>query len=263
MGSCYGDDRDRPLPDVKAFDRESVSNEDIVTALITTGGCIIKGVLAAEDLAAIEVDTRVHLLADKPWDGTFFPIQTRRVNGLASKSKTFMERVVCEKAYQDACDTLLSSSVSNWVGDAQEHSTSTPQLHNTIVFSIGPGAKPQPLHRDSMVHHIITERKDASQYTMGQDNAIGFFVAGKRTTKENGATRFIPGSHLWKHDTPPAEELSVYAELDPGDGFIMLASCFHGGSANTTMDQERLVYSCFMTKGYLRQVRNAQSLHHT
>ncbi|KIW36459.1 uncharacterized protein PV06_11275, partial [Exophiala oligosperma] len=60
------------------------------------------------------------------------------------------------------------------------------------------------------------------------------------TTKANGATRFIPGSHLWKHDTPPAEDLCVYAELEPGDGFIMLASCYHGGSANTTTNQERL-----------------------
>ncbi|KAL2859237.1 hypothetical protein BJX68DRAFT_226028 [Aspergillus pseudodeflectus] len=34
----------------------------------------------------------------------------------------------------------------------------------------------------------------------------------------------------------------------------MFSSCFHGGSANQTESEERLVYSCFMTKGYLRQV---------
>ncbi|KIW36009.1 uncharacterized protein PV06_11684 [Exophiala oligosperma] len=212
--------------------------------------------MSTEDLAAIEKDTRIHLLADKPWDGTFFPIQTRRVNGLASKSKIFMEKLVCYQAYQDACDTLLTSRVSNWVGDVQEHSTSKPQLNNTIVFSIGPGAKAQPLHRDDMIHHRVKERMESSHYTIGQDSAIGFLVGGKKTTKANGATRFIPGSHLWKHDTPPAEDLCVYAELEPGDGFIMLASCYHGGSANTTTDQERLVYSCFMTKGYLRQEEN-------
>jgi len=68
--------------------------------------------------------------------------------------------------------------------------------------------------------------------------------------------RFIPGSHLWSPETPPSEDLAFYAELEPGDGFMMLSSCYHGGSANTTKDQERLVYSCFMTKGYLRQVRD-------
>lgn len=50
------------------------------------------------------------------------------------------------------------------------------------------------------------------------------------------------------------EDQAVYAELSPGDAFMMLSSCYHGGSANKTDDEERLVYSCFMTKGYLRQV---------
>lgn len=51
------------------------------------------------------------------------------------------------------------------------------------------------------------------------------------------------------------EELTYSAELELGDGFIVLASCYHCGSANTTEDQEKLAYSCFMAKGYLRQVR--------
>ena len=36
----------------------------------------------------------------------------------------------------------------------------------------------------------------------------------------------------------------------------MLASCFHGGGANTTTDQYRLVFGTFMTRGYLRQEEN-------
>lgn len=174
------------LPEVTVFDSASVTNEEVVAALISAGGCVIKNAMSTEDLAAIEKDTRIHLLADKPWDGTFFPIQTRRVNGLASKSKIFMEKLVCYQAYQDACDTLLTSRVSNWVGDVQEHSTSKPQLNNTIVFSIGPGVKTQPLHRDNMIHHRVKERVELSQYTMRQDSAIGFFVAGKKTAQGMG-----------------------------------------------------------------------------
>ncbi|TVY32182.1 Dioxygenase [Lachnellula occidentalis] len=253
---AFNDDRDRPLPEVKSFDSATVTNEDIVAALVKAGGCVIKNVLTPDVLAEIEKDTREHITADKPWDGTFFPIQTRRVNGLASKSKIFMEKLVNNKILQDCSETMLSSTVQNWVGDVFETSTSHPQLHNTLVFSIGPGAAPQPLHRDDMVHHRVLQRKDSLDYTLGQDSAIGFFVGGKKTSKANGATRFIPGSHLWDHATPPSEELAVYAELEAGDGFIMLASCYHGGSANTTEDQERLVYSCFMTKGYLRQEEN-------
>ncbi|KAL1854025.1 hypothetical protein VTK73DRAFT_8824 [Phialemonium thermophilum] len=63
-------------------------------------------------------------------------------------------------------------------------------------------------------------------------------------------------SHLEDTTQPPDERDVVYAELDPGDGFIMLSSCYHGGSKNTTEDEERLVFSCFMTRGYLRQEEN-------
>jgi hypothetical protein len=37
---------------------------------------------------------------------------------------------------------------------------------------------------------------------------------------------------------------------------MMLSSCYHGGCANKTTDQERLLFSCLMTKGYHRQDEN-------
>ena len=72
-----------------------------------------------------------------------------------------------------------------------------------------------------------------------------------------GATRFIPGSHLWDYqEGPPREEQTVYAELNPGDVFMMLSGCFHGGSANTTKDEERVILSTFNCRGWLRQEEN-------
>ena len=34
---------------------------------------------------------------------------------------------------------------------------------------------------------------------------------------------------------------------------MMFASCYHGGGANTTLDEERLLLSCFIPRGWLRQ----------
>ena len=107
-----------------------------------------------------------------------------------------------------------------------------------------------------MIHHKQLPAITPDQYTFDRETAIGLFVAGKRTTKANGATRFVPRSHLQSTDTPPPDDSGCfYAELEPGDGFFMLASCYHGGSANTTESEERLLYGCFMTRGWLRQVR--------
>jgi len=99
---------------------------------------------------------------------------------------------------------------------------------------------------------------------------VCFFVAGKECTRRNGATRFVPGSHLWDFSQAPPlddnEECSgsdeslpspfAYAEMSPGDAFMMLGGVFHGAGANRTLDQERLVYAAFACRGFLRQEEN-------
>ncbi|KAL6240650.1 hypothetical protein RBB50_012477 [Rhinocladiella similis] len=245
-----------PPSPVSVFDAASVTSDQVVKALVNDGGCVIKNILSPSDLAAIEKNTRPYIDADKAWDGEFFPRETRRVMGLAGKSSVYMQHIVFNQIYQDVCEKILSSSYGCWVGKEWKQSISKPQLNNAAVLSIGPGARDQELHRDSMIHHLRTKACDPSTFDLNQETGIGFFVAGKRATKANGATRFIPGSHLWDHNVPPNEDLVYYAELEAGDGFMMLASAYHGGSANTTTKEERLIYSAFMTKGYLRQEEN-------
>lgn len=244
-------------PDVPDFNSKTATPEEVVQGLIRSGGCILRNAASLEELAAIEADTRPWIDKDLEWKGDeSFPRETRRVCGLATKSKAYMEVVVANKLYQDVCNILLSSTFKMWKGDELMTSTAAPQLNNTFLFSIQPGAADQGLHRDDIIHHNHLPAITADEYKVGRDLGIGYFVAGKRTTKSNGATRFIPGSHLWGPIEPrPTEDLCVYAELNLGDAFIMLASAYHGGSANKTTDQERLIYSCFMTKGMLRQVR--------
>lgn len=107
------------------------------------------------------------------------------------------------------------------------------------------------IHHNSPLPAILSE-----DYNSRRDTGINFFVAGRRTTQANGATRFIPGSHLWASETTPDESLCVHAELGPGDGFMMLHSVLHGGSANTTENEYRLLFCAIMIRGYLRQEEN-------
>lgn len=92
-------------------------------------------------------------------------------------------------------------------------------------------------------------------WTAGHDDSLGVFVLGIKMTIENGATRPILGSHLWSDDIEPdSSSLAIaYAEIDVGEAAFMLASTYHGGSANNTTDQNRLLYAMFMCKGTLRQ----------
>lgn len=145
-----------------------------------------------------------------------------------------------------------------WYGKEKQWCRAAPQLNTAIAFSVGPGEVDQPLHRDDHCHH--NNLTEISQYPLDnlqqRETLLGYFFALKKTTKENGATRFIPGSHLWGKDREPSDHLAFYAELNPGDAFFMLGSCYHGGSANKSRNEERLVVGVFSTKGYYRQEEN-------
>jgi ectoine hydroxylase-related dioxygenase (phytanoyl-CoA dioxygenase family) len=63
---------------------------------------------------------------------------------------------------------------------------------------------------------------------------IGCVTALTKTTKENGATILVPGSHKWPADRPAYDEEAVPAELEPGDAVIFLGNLYHAGGANIT-----------------------------
>lgn len=243
---------------VDEFESITATAKDITASLIKNGGCIVRNLVSRDNIDTINTDVRPWLEIDQSSSFTkssFVLPLTRRVVALPGKSKAFMESVPGNELYQEVCSNLLDSRYEYWVG--QKHSTgvSKPHLNNTIVFSIQPGSKSQELHRDDMNHHArLPALKSHDEYIVGRDASVGLFVAGKKANKANGVTRFIPRSHLWATSQRPTEDLAVYPTLAAGDAFIMLASCYHGGSANTTSDEERLLFSCFMTKGILRPV---------
>ncbi|KAG0649924.1 Dioxygenase himG [Hyphodiscus hymeniophilus] len=232
---------------------------DVVEGLRKVGGVIIRGALTPTQVCQIEKDLRPHIEADLPWTAgnDFFPPTTRRAFGLCAKSPTAATDIIGNELYQAVCEEFLTTKSYPWYGDRNTLNVSPPQVNNTIAFSVRPGDSfDQPLHRDDDIHYADRPRVDVYPRTNSREYGVGFFVAGTKTTKANGATRFIPGSHLEATEQPSDEAFARYAELNMGDGFIMLSSCYHGGSANTTENEERLLFSCFMTRGWLRQEEN-------
>jgi ectoine hydroxylase-related dioxygenase (phytanoyl-CoA dioxygenase family) len=75
-------------------------------------------------------------------------------------------------------------------------------------------------------------------------------------TIENGATRFVPGSHAWEPGRAPAatDEVAT-AVLAPGSVMFYLGSLWHGGGANQT-SQPRLGVILEYAAGWLRQQEN-------
>ncbi|KAH8696545.1 hypothetical protein BGW36DRAFT_297726, partial [Talaromyces proteolyticus] len=205
---------------------------ELVSALQVSGRVIVRNILTPEEIRQVESDVRPWLDQNRLWDGDLFPPETRRAFGLVRKSKTLCitDSRPCEK---------------------NEASSSKPQQNNTVVFSTGIGAHDQNLHRSA---HTSAA---AARHELGRHAGIGFIVSGKKTARQNNSTRFIPGSHLWDYtDRPASEDKTLFAELNPGDGFIILSGFFHGGSANKKVNEEILLPACFYTGSWMRHEEN-------
>ncbi|ODV57841.1 phytanoyl-CoA dioxygenase family protein [Ascoidea rubescens DSM 1968] len=236
---------------------EPVTSEKIAEKLEMYGGCVVKNYLSKDTCDQILKDIAPRIKEDKDWDGHFFPPETKRVTGMCIKSKTCAESFMNHPLNVDVSNKFLGRENAFWIGDKIVTGYSSPQHNSCITFSIGPGAKNQVLHRDDMIHHQI--KKSMDKYEYGSDSALGTVLClSDKATKKNGTTRFIPGSHKWGHFARPRDEDCVHAEMEKGDCFFMLASCYHGGSANVTKDEYRILTILFMTLGVNRQEENIQ-----
>ncbi|ORY29766.1 phytanoyl-CoA dioxygenase [Naematelia encephala] len=252
------------LPTVQRLPSTATVDE-VCEELKLAGGVIIERFLENEVLDQMEAELRPYLEAD--WtknkeivsEDSFLVSRTQRCAGFFGKSKTSALAFLTNKLWRGVSDKFMTDRYSYWEGPVRKTATCAPAVNNSIVFSVRPGAPNQPLHRDDIVQHYINEAIDVYPDLDSEhhrEGCIGLFIAGRPSTKANGATRFIPGSHLWAEDVPPLESQAFYAEMARGDACIILGSAYHGGSANTTEDEERLLFSSFMVRGYFRQEEN-------
>lgn len=116
-------------------------------------------------------------------------------------------------------------------------------------IDIGPGETPQPVHADDQLIPLPKPHPPTVCNTMW---ALTDF------TEANGATRLVPGSHLWDHSPDPfADYDTIPAEMPRGSVLVWHGSLWHGGGANHT-DERRVGIAMNYCAGYIRQQENQQ-----
>jgi ectoine hydroxylase-related dioxygenase (phytanoyl-CoA dioxygenase family) len=116
-------------------------------------------------------------------------------------------------------------------------------------IAIGPGERAQPLHSDDQVIPLPRPHPEIICNTMW---ALTDF------TEANGATRVVPGSHLFDQlPNPLNPPETVAAEMDKGSVLVFLGSLWHGGGANRTSER-RVGIAMNYCAGFLRQQENQQ-----
>jgi ectoine hydroxylase-related dioxygenase (phytanoyl-CoA dioxygenase family) len=219
--------------------RASEGPQKIHTAMLKAGGVVIEGFITPQTVAQLNKDIDCPL--EKLQKGStneleslqqFHGRQTKRLTNLVTLSKAFRDEVLDKDLLHDILKIVFAEdNESYWMSAAQ-------------AIEIHPGNAAQVLHRDQAQFRVFDLLG-----CDGPEAVVNFLIALTDFTEENGATRVIPGSHLWPdYSSMGAPEQTLPARMKAGDVFFMSGKTVHGGGANRTANVKRrglaLAFSC-------------------
>jgi ectoine hydroxylase-related dioxygenase (phytanoyl-CoA dioxygenase family) len=123
------------------------------------------------------------------------------------------------------------------------------QLNLGHLIVRGPGSKAQVMHRDegNWTTHMP---KPAPEMQISTMTALVDF------TKDNGATKVVPGSHRWPAVRRPDPSEVACAEMSAGSTVIYFGSTVHAAGDNVTEERWRLGLHMSYVLGWLRTEEN-------
>ena len=206
------------------------TGEEIAAKLAEDGYVIVTGMMSDDDVATARADLDRVLTTTKTGRNPFEGFSTQRVYALFAKTRTF-DQAATHPLLLDVLDRVLGHY----------------QLSAPVGIRIGPGEKAQILHCDDSIYPLAKPHPTVVVNTMWPLDPF---------TEENGATRFVPGSHLWEPGRHPTDADPVAtAAMMPGSAMFYLGSLWHGGGANQTA-RPRLGVILEYASAWLRQQEN-------
>jgi len=216
---------------MSTIEAATCTGQDVARRLLGDGYVIVSGMMSDRDLETARADLARVLDATPTGRNEFEGFATQRVYALFAKTRTFDQAAV-HPLLLDVLDEVLGHY----------------QLSAPVGIRIGPGESAQMLHRDDAIYPLTKPHPPVVVNTMWPLDPF---------TEENGATRFVPGSHLWEPGRHPTEAEAgdvAAAVMAPGSAMFYLGSLWHGGGANQT-DRPRLGVILEYAAAWLRPPR--------
>ncbi|MGE0825903.1 MAG: phytanoyl-CoA dioxygenase family protein [Candidatus Binatia bacterium] len=208
---------------------------DVVEVLKRDGAVIVRNLAAESLMDAIHAELRPFIDATAVGRDEFAGFRTQRTGSLVARSLSF---------HQLAMHPLILDTAAAMLGSYCQRF----QLHLTQVIKINPGEPAQALHQDQLVYSPF-------RFPKGMDCELHTMWALTDFTEENGATRVIPGSHLWEEERTPTPEETVPAAMPKGSVMLFTGAVTHGGGANRSQ-HPRMGIEVGYNLGWLRQEEN-------
>ncbi|KAL6720324.1 Dioxygenase swnH1 [Lecanora helva] len=228
--------------------------EDIIAVLERDGGLILTDLVSSQDITAVNNELEPYVQKARAETHAAYdlvPSTTVMVPGCVGKSPTIVKIAEFEVVDKLRNSILQKKCTATWENQTEEF-TISPLLNSSLTYHMSAGGPRQRLHRDDMIHGIYHD----GEYSLENETMLGFMIAGSKTTRANGATMAIPGSHKWNHTRVPKIDEVCFAEMDPGSAFVFLGTVYHGAGHNVVPDQVRKLYGLFFIPGTLRPEEN-------
>ncbi len=217
---------------------ETLSNdtdlETILEVFRRDGACIIKDILPAGMIDQTMDEVMPYVEKTRFGADDFTGRQTRRTGALVARSPACRD-IVTDRLVLGVANEFLAEFSARII------------LHLTQTIFIDPGQGAQTLHRDRLAWGGYIPREIEPQFNT--------MYALTDFTKENGATRVVPGSNHWDYKHRAEKDQICQAEMSAGSVLMYSGSVIHSGGENRS-DQSRLGLNITYCLGWLRQEEN-------
>lgn len=215
------------------FDSDA-STDDVLAAIHRDGGAVLEDALSAAMLTRFADELQPYLDAAPFGRDDFTGRRTQRTGALVARTPSCRNIVM---------DPRILGLAHAFLGPYTEKLT----IHLTQATNIHPGEVPQRIHRDREAWGTLIPPQIEPQFNTLW--AITDFTA------QNGATRFVPGSHRWPWDRMAEPDEIVQAEMRRGSVLLYTGSVLHGGGENRSREP-RLGLNLTYCLAWLRQQEN-------
>ena len=209
----------------------STNITESIDSIRTQGFSIIEGLLSDKELSKIRGELTPFLQRNKLGRNNFEGYKTERVYALLDKAPS-IARLIEHPVLLELLDQLLPK---NYL------------LSAALAINVHPGETPQPLHRDD------TSKEDNFGH-METLTGVSMMWAIDDFTEKNGATEFIPKSHIDGNAVTVSKGL-CRACMPAGSVFIFDGRLRHRGGANQTASS-RLGITPQYCAPHLRQIES-------
>lgn len=217
---------------------QAAPTSEIIDVLRRDGVVIIENLIPAPDMGDLVQALEPDLEAQEIGGGAFFGYRRRGVAALFARGPELSRTLLMNPTVIALADAVLKPSCDVY------------QVHASGVMQVWGGGSDQPLHREIDIYAPYLNQDPSDD-----EYVVFFMFAGSDFTKDNGATRLVPGSHRWPVGRKPNAAEVDQAVMPQGSLVAWLGRTLHGLGASTS-DEPRTGVGFSLSVGWLRQEEN-------